>query len=165
MMVGVVALVAAACSSNSDTATPTTFTAAPTTTTTAAPAPEVNAAVTVTYDGSDCVYDGPDELDEGPLEINFVNDSDDDVGLHTARLNQGIVYTKYQQDMESNADLNPISNTILWLNRDNEGLGNRGELSESVAVLEGLHALTCVGWIASDGPPDLHIHVSTIPVG
>ena len=175
----VVALVTAACSGDEAATTTSTTPATPVaaitteaptttspaeTTTPAAPTAEATAAVTVTYDGNNCVYNGPDELDAGPLDINYVNDSDHDVGLHAARLNEGVTYGEYQEDVEANADLDPISTTILWLNRDFEGLENRGELSETVAVVEGVHALTCVGWIATDGPPDLHIHVGTIPV-
>ncbi len=118
----------------------------------------------VTYDGSDCSFDDPGELGVGPLEVTFVNNSDTEVGLHMAVLNDGAIYDEYKALMDSNEDLNGISETYLWLNGIFEGQEPRGELSETVFVDAGAHAVTCVGWVNSDGPPDLHIHLGTIEV-
>lgn len=159
-------VVVAACSSDATSVedagggSPATTTAS---TTTAAPEPEV-AVFIVTYDGTDCSFDDPDELGVGPLEVTFVNNSDTDVGLHMAVLNDGASYDEYKDLNEANQDLNGISETYLWLNREFEGQGPRGELSETAFVDAGTHAVTCVGWVNSDGPPDLHIHLGTIEV-
>ncbi len=91
-----------------------------------------------------------------------MNDSDDDVGLHVARLFEGTTYEQFKEAMEANQDLSDISETILWLNRDFEGEENRGQLSETVVVSEGVHSVTCVIF-DGDGPPVAYIHVGTIP--
>ncbi len=159
-------VVVAACSSDATSGedagggSPATTTAP---TTTAAPEPEV-AVFIVTYDGTDCSFDDPGALTEGPLEVTFVNNSDTEVGLHMAVLNDGAIYDEYKALMDSNEDLNGNSETYLWLNGIFEGQEPRGELSETVFVDAGAHAVTCVGWVNSDGPPDLHIHLGTIEV-
>jgi hypothetical protein len=83
-----------------------------------------------------------------------------------AVLNDGAIYDEYRDLMDSNEDLNGISETYLWLNGIFEGQEPRGELSETVFVDAGAHAVTCVGWVNSDGdgPPDLHIQLGTIEV-
>ena len=160
IMLIAISVIAAACSSASaeqgedaptltTAATPTTATTTPPTTeATAAP----GAAATVTYDGTNCTYDGPDEFTAGPLDITYVNDSDQDVGLHIARLFDDTDFEEYMTDMLAGTDVDPISETVLWLNRGFEGLENRGELSENLTTVAGRHAPTCVKF-TGDGPP------------
>lgn len=131
--------------------------------TTAAPEPTANTVATVTYDGSSCSYDGANELGAGPLEVTYVNDSDEDVGLHIARLFDDTEYDQYQADMEALINVDPISDTILWLNRGFEGFENRGELSETVVAAPGRLALTCVKF-EGDGPPVAWIYAPVVPV-
>ncbi len=96
--------------------------------------------------------------------VTFINDSDMEVGLQIAVLNDGASYDEYKDLMDSNGDLDQLSDTYLWLNGIFEGLPPRGELSETVFVDAGTHPVTCVGWVDSDGPPDLRNHAGTITV-
>lgn len=152
IMLIAISVIAAACSSASaeqgeEAPTPTAATP-PTTETTVAR----SAAATVTYDGTNCTYDGPDTFVAGPLDITYVNDSDLEVGLHMARLFDDTDYEQYKTDTLAGTDIDPISATILWLNRGFEGLENRGKLSESLTTAAGRHAPTCVKF-TGDGPP------------
>ena len=146
-----VSVMAAACSSASadqsdEAGTPPTTVATPATTaaTTTAAAPDATATVT---------YDGPGEFAVGPLDITYVNDSDQDVGLHMATLFSSTDYGQYKTDMLDGRDVDPLSITVLWLNRGFEGLENRGEMNESLPALAGKHAPTCVKF-GTNGPSE-----------
>lgn len=159
-----VGLIAAACSGGA-TDEPVATTAVPTTvapTTTAASEPAENPPVTATYDGSTCAYSGPNDLLEGPLEVTYVNDSDEDVGLHLAILPDTLTYVEYKTKVDAGEFVE--QQEALWLNRAFEGFDHRGELTETAFVSAGEYTWTCVKF-EGDGPPTGFIHGGLTPVG
>ena len=103
--------------------------------------------ILVTYEAGECVYDGPSQFQAGDVEIRFVNNSDDDVGLDFSRLDEGKTWDDYLAYVDSDEAASGSPEwvtTVAQLNRDTEGLENRGELVEEATMIEGEHALTCI---------------------
>ena len=79
LLIGVMAMVMAACSSESSTTTDTAEAAPSATTTEAAPETTVPTEPTVTFDGANCVYAGPTTFDLNTLpRFSGVNESEDE---------------------------------------------------------------------------------------
>ena len=105
------------------------------------------AVILVTHEAGECVYDGPSQFQAGDVEIRFLNNSDDDVGLDFSRLDEGKTwddYVAYVDSDEAASGSPQWVTTVAQLNRDTEGLENRGELVEETTMIAGEHALTCI---------------------
>jgi hypothetical protein len=97
----------------------------------------------VTREGTRCVYEGPEELVAGAVNVVFFNAVDEKVGFHFARLHEDVAYSMYRETIQ-HEPVDGISDLVMYLNRADEGLEFRGELSQTATVTPGLHALTCV---------------------
>ena len=116
----------------------------------------------VTYDGSDCSYSGPESLTAGSVNLTYVNDSEDDVGVSFRQLNAGFTWDDFVNSTDANYDT--VSSDIIWINRAFRGLENRGEIEETVGVAEGAVAIRCVKFAPNDGPPTDFYNVRSIEV-
>ncbi len=126
-------------------------------------ASEPGTAFTVTYDGTDCAYEGADTLAAGTVDLTFVNDSDEDVGLSTRKLVGDYTWDDFVATTSDEEQLE-VSTSLSWLNRAFEGKENRGELMETVTVTAGTVALLCVKFAPNDGPPSDFYNVQAVDV-
>ena len=86
-----------------------------------------------------------------------MNMTDDDVGLHVARLNDGVSYYEFRERIETGAtdDIAPV---VAWITTpdDNPGPAYQARAFHAAA---GTYAMTCVSFEAP-GPPSI-IHVES----